>query len=75
LIELLLKMHNVLPADAAFVGDRLDIDIRMANSAGMKSVLVLSGIAKREDLKKAPKTDKPDIVLDSASEVGKALGI
>lgn len=75
LADLLLGMHGVKANDAAFVGDRLDIDMRMANKAGMKSVLVLTGIAKREDLKKAPKGDRPDIVLESASEVGAALGI
>ena len=75
LMELLLKMHNVKAADAAFVGDRLEIDMRMANAAGMKSVLVLTGIAKREDLKKAPKSDRPYIVIESAAQLGKALGI
>ena len=75
LVGLLLKMHRVKAKDAAFVGDRLDIDIRMANAAGMKSVLVLSGIAKRKDLARAPKSDKPGIVLETASEVGAALGI
>ncbi|MCX6772454.1 MAG: HAD-IIA family hydrolase, partial [Candidatus Micrarchaeota archaeon] len=75
LIDKLLEMHKINAKDAAFVGDRLDIDIRMANEAGMKSVLVLSGIAKQEDLEHAPKSDKPGIVIQSASEVGKALGI
>lgn len=75
LIGLLLKMHKVKPKDAAFVGDRLDIDMRMANRAGMKSVLVLTGIAKKGDLKKAPKSDRPDIVIDSAAQVGRALSI
>ncbi len=75
LIEKLLEMHKVKAAEAAFVGDRLEIDIRMANKAGMKSVLVLSGVAKRKDSDKAPKSDRPDIVLPSAAKVGKALGI
>ena len=75
LIELLLKMHKVKPADAVFVGDRLEIDIRMANKVGMKSVLVLTGIAKREHLKNAPKSDRPGIVIESAAEIGKALGV
>jgi len=75
LIGLLLKMHGVKAKEAAFVGDRLEIDMRMANAAGMKSVLVLTGIAKREDLKKAPRTDRPGLVIESAAEIGKALGI
>ena len=47
----------------------------MANRAGMKSVLVLTGIAKKEDAAKAPASDKPSLVIDSAAETGKALGI
>jgi HAD superfamily hydrolase (TIGR01450 family) len=75
LVKKLLDMHKIKPAGAVFVGDRLEIDIRMANAAGMKSVLVLTGVAKKEDIKKAPKSDKPDLVISSAAEVGKALGI
>jgi ribonucleotide monophosphatase NagD (HAD superfamily) len=41
----------------------------------MKSVLVLTGVAKREDVMRAPKRDRPDMVVSSAAEVGKALGI
>lgn len=75
LLDKLLEMHKVKPSDAVFVGDRLEIDIRMANAAGMKSILVLTGIAKKSDVAKAPASDKPWMVLDSAAEVGKALGI
>lgn len=75
LLDKLLQLHGVKAKDSAFVGDRLEIDIRMANAAGMKSVLVLTGIAKREDLEKAPASDRPQIVIGSAAETGKALGI
>ncbi len=75
LINKLLEMHKVKPSEAVFVGDRLEIDIRMANAAGMKSILVLSGIAKKSDVPNAPASDKPWMVLDSAAEVGEALGI
>ncbi|MEM2137990.1 MAG: HAD hydrolase-like protein, partial [Candidatus Anstonellaceae archaeon] len=75
LIEKLLEMHRIKPSEAAFVGDRLDIDIRMANKMGMRSVLVLTGVSKREEIASAPASDKPDIVLESAVGVGKALRI
>lgn len=75
LIRKLLEMHGVKARDAAFVGDRLDIDIRMARRMGMKSVLVLTGIAKRSDIAHAPLSDKPDIVIESAAKVGRALGL
>ncbi len=75
LLDELLLLHRIKHSEAAFIGDRLDIDIRMANKAGMKSVLVLTGIAKKGDIAKAPASDKPSLVIDSAAEAGKALGI
>jgi HAD superfamily hydrolase (TIGR01450 family) len=75
LIKKLLQMHKLKPSDAIFVGDRLDIDIRMANAAGMKSVLVLTGVSGKADVKKAPKSDRPGKVIASAADIGKALGV
>jgi 4-nitrophenyl phosphatase len=75
LLRELLKLHGVKARDAVFVGDRLEIDIRMANRAKMKSVLVLTGVAKRSDVARAPKSDRPWKIIGSAAEVGKALGI
>jgi len=75
LVKELLKLHGIRAKDAVFVGDRLDIDIRMANRAKMKSVLVLTGVAKRKDVACAPKSDRPWKIIKSAAEVGKALGI
>lgn len=75
LVRELLKLHGIRARDSVFVGDRLEIDIRMANRAGMKSVLVLTGVAKRKDAARAPKSDRPWKIIKSAAEVGKALGI
>jgi len=75
LIKKLLQMHNITARDAVFVGDRLEIDIRMANKIGMTSVLVLTGVAKRRDVLHVPKSDKPSLIVKSAAEVGKTLGI
>jgi len=75
LLRELLKLHGIRAKEAVFVGDRLEIDIRMANKAGMKSVLVLTGVAKRGDVKRAPESDRPWKIIKSAAEVGKALGI
>jgi len=73
LMEKLLSMHRVNPKDAIFVGDRLDIDIRMANEMGMKSVLVLTGVAKEGDVKNAQRGDRPDIVMKSAANIESVL--
>jgi NagD protein len=49
------------------VGDRLYTDIEMANRAGVKGVLVLSGEATLEDLEQSPQ--KPDLVVNSIDEM------
>lgn len=49
------------------IGDRMYTDIRFAANNGMKSVLVLSGETKREDMKNFP--DRPDLVLESINEI------
>ncbi|MEM4348317.1 MAG: HAD-IIA family hydrolase [Candidatus Anstonellaceae archaeon] len=74
LLHLLLSSHKLDPKKTVFVGDRLDIDIRMANKLGMKSVLVLSGIAKKEDVLRAPSSDKPNFVIESAAELSTLFG-
>ena len=75
LANLLAEEHNIDPKKAVFVGDRLDIDIRMANGMGMTSVLVLSGIARKEDLAHISASEKPKIIVESAATLGRALGI
>ncbi|MBT6971500.1 MAG: HAD-IIA family hydrolase [Euryarchaeota archaeon] len=55
------------PQQCAMVGDRLYTDIEMANRAGVKGVLVLSGEATLEDLKQSPQT--PDLVVNSVDEM------
>jgi len=75
LIKKLLQMHKIKARNSVFVGDRLEIDIRMANKMGMKSVLVLTGVAKRKDVARAPKSDTPWKIIRSAADIGKTLGI
>lgn len=41
------------------VGDRLDTDIRGANSAGIDAVLVLTGVDTRDSARRAPAADRP----------------
>ncbi|MBB4827046.1 arabinose operon protein AraL [Sporosarcina luteola] len=63
-------LDNVLrmKADQCYmVGDRLETDIRMANEAGIQSVLVMTGITTFDMLIAA--SDKPGFVLDSVQEI------
>lgn len=51
------------------VGDRIETDIALGKKFGIKTVLVLSGIAKKEDVKKLKKSEMPDYVLNSIAEL------
>lgn len=60
--------HLGLPYEACFmIGDRLETDIRMANNAGMKSVLVLTGVATREMAEQSP--DQPLHIVPSIKDI------
>ncbi|KON88852.1 HAD family hydrolase [Sporosarcina globispora] len=64
-IETALEILQLKPDECVMIGDRLETDIRMGIEAGMKTVLVLSGITTEEDLMVSPW--KPDYVLPSVS--------
>jgi HAD superfamily hydrolase (TIGR01450 family) len=52
ILELCLSKSQVDFSEVLVIGDRLETDIQMANSVGIKSVLVLTGDTKREHLEK-----------------------
>lgn len=63
-------LKNILQLEAGqcyMVGDRLETDIRMANEAGMHSVLVMTGITTADML--STSADRPDFVLNSIQEI------
>lgn len=53
--------------NTAIVGDRLYTDMEMGYRANLTTILVLSGEAKREDLKK--ERQQPDFVLENVSKI------
>jgi 4-nitrophenyl phosphatase len=53
----------------AVVGDNLGSDVVGAKRAGLDAILVLTGTATREDLRRAP--IQPDLVLASLAELGR----
>lgn len=69
LVKMILEQCNCKKEEIALVGDRLETDIQMANSLGIKSILVLTGVAKKEDLVSAKTEEKPMYVLNSISEI------
>ena len=62
---------GIAPENCLVVGDRLETDIRMATSAGMTSVLVLTGVTDRADVSRG--SIEPDYVLDSLAEIDTVL--
>ncbi|MGB9672702.1 MAG: HAD-IIA family hydrolase [Anaerolineales bacterium] len=61
------------PQRCIMIGDRLETDIRMGNQAGMTTVLVLSGVTKKETLVQAQ--DTPHFTVENLLEFGKKIGI
>ncbi len=61
LVTSILREHNVTPARAMMFGDRLKTDMALADNAGMKGALVLTGQTKRHDVTK----DMPYLVLEN----------
>jgi phosphoglycolate/pyridoxal phosphate phosphatase family enzyme len=59
----LARTTGVPAAETLLVGDRLDTDISMGRAAGMRTVLVLTGVSTREDL--GTGRLQPDAVLES----------
>ena len=62
-----LRRMDAMPDTTAMIGDRLDTDIAGAWRAGLRTILVLSGISQQDDL--ASSQVKPDIVCADIEEL------
>lgn len=62
-----LRMLGVHSEDAAIIGDRMDTDIVAGIESGLDTVLVLSGVTSREDLKNFPY--RPRLILNGVGEI------
>jgi 4-nitrophenyl phosphatase len=67
IIKMALAKMGLARTDVAVVGDALDMDIRAAKNSGMFSILVLTGVTKKEDLVRAKIL--PDLTLSSVSDI------
>lgn len=61
------NMLKMKPSNCFMIGDRLETDIKMANDAGIQSVLVMSGITTSEMLRKT--IYQPKYILDSVKDI------
>lgn len=68
-LEKILEMTNTPPSQAVIIGDRLETDIAVGNRAGTETVLVLTGIASREDAERALGELKPDRIIETLQEL------
>lgn len=57
------------PENPVFVGDRMDTDILGANRAGIKSILVLTGVSTRKDVLAAKVEERPSYIIESLAEL------
>lgn len=71
IIDAMFRKKPVAQSQVAMVGDRLYTDIVMGHNAGVKTILVLSGEAKQEDIPAAPV--KPDLVMAGLGALKAAL--
>lgn len=55
----------------AMIGDRMDTDMVAGMEAGLLTVLVLSGITKREEVEQYPY--RPNIILDSVADLNELI--
>jgi len=62
-----LHRMGAAPETTAMIGDRIDTDIAGASRAGLRTILTLSGITTRDDLKTLD--IKPDLVSDHLADL------
>jgi HAD superfamily hydrolase (TIGR01457 family) len=67
MLETALRLAGVPKRKAVLIGDRLDTDILAARRLGIRSILVLTGITRKEDL--VIRKIRPDHVAGSLAEV------
>ena len=68
-IALIARAWGVAPQAMAAVGDRLDTDVAAAKTFGCLAILVLTGIATREEGERATGVCKPDVMIDNLTEL------
>ncbi|MBC7092369.1 MAG: HAD-IIA family hydrolase [Nitrososphaeria archaeon] len=71
IVEMALKYSGLRKNEVVIVGDKVETDIIAAKRAGIKSILVLTGVTSKADLDKVPKKYYPDIVLESVNDMVK----
>jgi 4-nitrophenyl phosphatase len=67
------RLGGLLPEQVAIIGDRLDTDIVGGRRAGLRTILVLSGVTTRALVEAAPNS-QPDAIAPDLAAVAGVLG-
>lgn len=67
LLEMIMNHYGIHKSQSVIVGDRLDTDIEMGKRAGIKTILVLTGVTGERELMDFP--SKPDAVVGNLKEI------
>jgi HAD superfamily hydrolase (TIGR01450 family) len=73
LFEMAAAAAGCTASDAVVVGDNLLTDIAGAHGVGARSVLVLTGVARRDEIDALPPDKRPTAVADDADGLRRAL--
>ncbi|MEM3401989.1 MAG: HAD-IIA family hydrolase [Candidatus Hadarchaeales archaeon] len=66
MVEMALRLLGVEKGKVVMVGDRLDTDVAVGKKLGLRTILVLTGVTKIGDVRRA--REKPDFVCKSLKE-------
>ncbi|GER89583.1 acid sugar phosphatase [Dictyobacter vulcani] len=67
MMRMALRKLNAHSEESAMIGDRMDTDIVAGTESGLRTILVLSGVTKREQVERFPY--RPTWILDSIADV------
>jgi 4-nitrophenyl phosphatase len=66
------RLGNLAASEAAMIGDRLDTDVEGGQRAGLRTVLVLTGVTNADHVENTP--HPPDAVVPSLAAVAPLMG-
>jgi 4-nitrophenyl phosphatase len=66
-VDLLLRTFRLRKSEVIIVGDRLETDILTGRRIGVKTVLVLTGVSKKKNIRKLKRDERPDYVIKSVA--------
>lgn len=69
ILKEILRENRTSGKEAIIVGDRLDSDILLGRRAGIRTVLVLTGITSPSDLAGLTRKKRPDYIIKNVSEL------